>query len=436
LEDNSMPPQEDKGNERPDAPPERERGSGKGGNGPTAGQILLYSAGISLFCSAVVAGAMMYFMGAGGKSSSGDETTLSKGSSKAGAQKGSSKKEASHEGSESGEDSASSRQASATSESGSGVGSTAGKKTEPGTDTSQKASETTMLRQPETARLTAVRKLHEAQAAEKSSRMAAADATAILEFLKSTLLSAGRPGEASLPDAFWAGGKGKDVSLRKAVDTAEARAAVAFAQRPLAEASVREMLGLAYSNLGDPARAVSQYERAFALRRALQGAHHPDTSICRNQLAIAYRLAGRPDDGARLFETDTNAPEQAPTLSVKQASTLSVSSQAMLNQKKAAEAEPKLRQALAIRQKSQPDDWTTFDTESALGQALLDQQKYADAEPLLLSAYEGLRLREATIPPHDKQCVNRALERLVKLYEAWGKKDEADRWRKLLAAIG
>ena len=36
---------------------------------------------------------------------------------------------------------------------------------------------------------------------------------AILDFLKNTLLSAGRPGDASLADAFWAGGQGKDVTL-------------------------------------------------------------------------------------------------------------------------------------------------------------------------------------------------------------------------------
>ena len=71
----------------------------------------------------------------------------------------------------------------------------------------------------------------------------------------------------------------------------------------------------------------------------------------------------------------------------------------LLLQKKPAEAELKLRECLTIRQKIQPDDWTTFDTKSMLGEALLDQKKFADAEPLLLAGYEGMKQREDTIPP-------------------------------------
>ena len=102
----------------------------------------------------------------------------------------------------------------------------------------------------------------------------------------------------------------------------------------------------------------------------------------------------------------------------------------LLLEKKPAEAELKLRECLTIRQKIQPDDWTTFDTKSMLGEALLDQKKFADAEPLLVSGYEGMKQREDAIPPQDKPRLTKALERLVRLYDAWGKKDEAMRWRK------
>ena len=102
----------------------------------------------------------------------------------------------------------------------------------------------------------------------------------------------------------------------------------------------------------------------------------------------------------------------------------------LLLEKKPAEAELKLRECLTIRQKIQPDDWTTFDTESILGEALLDQKKFADAEPLLLSGYEGMKQREDTIPSQDKPHLTQALERLVRLYEAWGKPDKAAKWRK------
>ena len=64
----------------------------------------------------------------------------------------------------------------------------------------------------------------------------------------------------------------------------------------------------------------------------------------------------------------------------------------LLQQKKWTEAEPLLRECLAIREKTQPDVWSTFNTQSLLGGALLGQKKYAEAEPLLA---DGLRGDEA-----------------------------------------
>jgi hypothetical protein len=84
-----------------------------------------------------------------------------------------------------------------------------------------------------------------------------------------------------------------------------------------------------------------------------------------------------------------------------------------------AEAEPLLREALIIREKTQPDDWTTFNSQSLLGGALLGQKKYADAEPLLLKGYEGMKAHEKSIPPQGIIRLPEALERLVQLYTYW-----------------
>ena len=180
------------------------------------------------------------------------------------------------------------------------------------------------------------------------------------------------------------------MTLRKAVDVTESKVTEAFADRPLAEASVREMLGLAYLNLGEAAPAVKQYERALALREAMQGGNHPETAACRNQLAVAYRLASLTAEAGHLFDHNSTAPTYASALAVR--------GSMLLFQKQPAEAELKLRECLTIRQKIQPDDWTTFDTKSLLGEAFLDQKKFAEAEPLLLSGYEGMKQREAMIP--------------------------------------
>ena len=105
-----------------------------------------------------------------------------------------------------------------------------------------------------------------------------------------------------------------------------------------------------------------------------------------------------------------------------------------LLQQKYTEAELALRECLAIRKKTQPGEWTTFNTKSMLGGALLGQKKYAEAEPLLLVGYEGMKQREAKIPPEGKVRLTEALERLAELDEAMEKKDGAARWRKELEA--
>lgn len=95
-------------------------------------------------------------------------------------------------------------------------------------------------------------------------------------------------------------------------------------------------------------------------------------------------------------------------------------------------AEPLLREVLSIRQRTEPELWTTFNTKSVLGGTLLGQNKYAEAEPLLIAGYEGMKQREKSIPLQARVRMAEAIERLVQLYEATKKPDEAAKWRKQL----
>jgi hypothetical protein len=65
-----------------------------------------------------------------------------------------------------------------------------------------------------------------------------------------------------------------------------------------------------------------------------------------------------------------------------------------------------------------------------LGEALLGQKTHAEAELLLLAGYEGMKQREAKVPPLGKVRLTEALERLVQLFEATGQMDKANQWRK------
>lgn len=141
------------------------------------------------------------------------------------------------------------------------------------------------------------KELKEALAEAKTAHRGEQAAKAVLKFLQDNLLLA-----MGNPTGWDKNGLGKEATLREAIDAAEAKAAAGFSDQPVVEASVREILGAAYLDLGDAHRAIQHYERALELREADLGADHPCTGDCRNQLAVAYRHAGRADDASRLFE--------------------------------------------------------------------------------------------------------------------------------------
>jgi eukaryotic-like serine/threonine-protein kinase len=61
------------------------------------------------------------------------------------------------------------------------------------------------------------------------------------------------------------------------------------------------------------------------------------------------------------------------------------------------------------------------------------QPHLGERSPLIVVGYEGLKAREARIPPQGKARLKEAADRVVKLYEAWEKKDKAADWRAKLA---
>jgi hypothetical protein len=111
----------------------------------------------------------------------------------------------------------------------------------------------------------------------------------------------------------------------------------------------------------------------------------------------------------------TSLPDESPELARQ---FLAISS-TLLKLQAWDEAERLIREALTIREKVEPDAWTTFNTKSMLGGALLGQKKSNEAETMLLAVNEGMQQREAAIPPQGKVRLPEALERLVQLYTDW-----------------
>jgi tetratricopeptide (TPR) repeat protein len=276
-----------------------------------------------------------------------------------------------------------------------------------------------------------------------------------------------------LASAYWTGGRIADA-IRLNERTLKQREAMLGFEHP-DTLETRNNLASAYLYAGRTSEAISLFETNLRQHEARLGPKHPHTLISRDNVASAYFSAGRTADAIRLHEQNLEhlelklPPDHPQTLhtrnnlataydSVREfakaeahyrvlldqtrkrfgaddartAGQMAWLGLNLLHQHKYTDAEPLLRDCLKVRAAEQPDDWLTFNTRSLLGGALLGQKRYAEAEPLLLQGYEGMKAREARIPAHGKIRLSEGLERLVQLYEAMDKQDEAAKWRKQL----
>jgi serine/threonine protein kinase len=237
-------------------------------------------------------------------------------------------------------------------------------------------------------------------------------------------------------------------------------------------------LAVAYQDAGRPEQALPLYEEVLKLSKAKHGVDHRNTLTSMVNLASCHQALGKRDQALLFLRPAAEALEKQRfqhefaqriilqlidcheklnqlaeaeawrrkwLAVVKERSgphaeayvrELAALAMMLLEQKKWADAEPLLREFLAIREKQQPGAWNTFNTRSMLGGALLGQKKYVEAEPLLVDGYTGMKKRSAQIPEAVRTTrLREALERLVALYEATPKKNETARWRKELNAI-
>ena len=149
-------------------------------------------------------------------------------------------------------------------------------------------------------------------------------------------------------------------------------------------------LGANYMLAGRLTEAIPLLEEAHRASRK-----HAVLRFVGPHLLDAYAKAGKPAEAARLIDDRLAEARQAlPKDSPQLAGLLAQSGMNLLEMKGFAEADALFRESLAIREKLQPDDWTTFNTKSMLGGALLGQKKYAEAEPRMVKGYEGMKARE------------------------------------------
>jgi tetratricopeptide (TPR) repeat protein len=186
-------------------------------------------------------------------------------------------------------------------------------------------------------------------------------------------------------------------------------------------------LGVNYKDAGRLAEAIPLLEEAHRASK-----RHPDLAWVVSPLLEAYLQARKVPEAAKLIDAGlATARKTLPETHPQLAGLLAQYGFGLLEAGGFTQAEPLLRECLAIREKVQPGAWNTFNTMSLLGGALLGQKKYAEAEPLLVKGYEGMKAREKTIPRMGggELRIPEALDRLIELYTVTDKPDEVAKWR-------
>jgi serine/threonine protein kinase/Flp pilus assembly protein TadD len=189
-------------------------------------------------------------------------------------------------------------------------------------------------------------------------------------------------------------------------------------------------LAAVYRDAGRLGEALPLVEHALNLLKAQVGPDHPHTLFCMANLASVHREAGRLDEARALCEeTSRLMKAKFGPAYLRRLSVLNDLGVCLVRMKRFDEAEALLRECLALRQQKAPGDWWVFRTKSQLGQALTGLKRYADAEALLLEAHQELTARKEKIPGRYHRCLGEAATALTDLYQAWGKKELAERWR-------
>lgn len=190
----------------------------------------------------------------------------------------------------------------------------------------------------------------------------------------------------------------------------------------------------AYRHAGRLADALQVYEQSLPFMIEKFGPHDHYTLGVMADLAQAYLTGDEPEKALPMFDRYIAAdPNLALTGDLVFAGMLIAVSAKLIQHHKSELAETYLRQCLIIREQHLSGDWRLFNAKGTLGAALAGQKKFQEAETLLVEGYSGMKEREAKIPPAAKRLrLLEAIQRLVDLYVAWKKPEQAAEWQKQL----
>jgi tetratricopeptide (TPR) repeat protein len=194
-------------------------------------------------------------------------------------------------------------------------------------------------------------------------------------------------------------------------------------------------IGIANSNLGAiehgrrrPVEAERFFRRAMEIYLQSAPDNDPNVLNTRSSLGAALHDQGRLDEAARELEACVALHREAEEMSPLAVYSLAELASVYLDQSRAAEAEPLLRDCLRLRREHLADDAVQIaTTEFSLALCLGELGRAAEADSLFRTC-EETALRS---PPQDPERRKRGVARAIRFYEQLGREDRAARIREL-----
>jgi serine/threonine protein kinase/Tfp pilus assembly protein PilF len=189
---------------------------------------------------------------------------------------------------------------------------------------------------------------------------------------------------------------------------------------------------------GQYADAEQALRESLAIQRKVLPAKHPDIAGSLNNLASTLRHQQKNAEAEAAYREALDiARASLPADDPNVAECVHSLALSLKDQSKFAESEPLFRQSLDARMKLLgPTHRRVAIGKMELGEVLLGQERYADAEPLLVEAQRVIGSDAAAA-----RWQSESVDALARLYDKWnhsdpnaGKAEQAERWRKQLAA--
>jgi serine/threonine protein kinase/Tfp pilus assembly protein PilF len=180
----------------------------------------------------------------------------------------------------------------------------------------------------------------------------------------------------------------------------------------------------------DGTEAEQLLRQALAMNRKMLGNDHPEVSTNLNNLALLLRDKGDYDQAIALFrevmELDRkNLGDAHPYVATRMNNLAS----ALVRKGDYKSAEELFHKAIEIQRKTFLEkSWQIATTQLLLAGCLQAQKRYREAEPLMLEAFPMIKDNFGLGHPRTQAAV----KRLASLYEAWGKPDQAAKYKGLI----